>query len=229
VQKAYALTDNSDAPIATPERFSEVVEQFHPLLAKTAIQETRRQSEHLLDDGIEDLIQNAIVNVLKRGKWEAMTQGALLEYLKTSVKRATANYLRGQRRASIAKATIHHQRLATSTRGARVQAPLPFREGSPKTTKAKGHGKSRIVNQGFSSLEDHRPIPAKDHEQELTTKIVVAEALDRLPAELAEIVRLVYCEGHAMKEVAKELGISLRTAERRLSDARAALRSLLAD
>jgi RNA polymerase sigma factor (sigma-70 family) len=57
----------------------------------------------------------------------------------------------------------------------------------------------------------------------------VAEALDRLPAELAEIVRLVYCEGHAMKEVAKELGISLRTAERRLSDARAALRSLLAD
>ena len=132
------MTDNSDATIAAPERFAELVAQFHPLLAKIAIQEAWRQSEHLPDHAIADLIQTAIVNVFKRGKWEGMTQGALIAYFKTSVKRATSNYLRGQRRPSIAKAKIHHQRLAASTRGARVQAPLPFREGSPKTTKAKG-------------------------------------------------------------------------------------------
>src|SRR5262249_56514840 len=115
-------------------------------------------------------------------------QGALVAYLKTTVKRATSNYLRGQRRASIGKAKLRHQQVATSTRGARVQAPLPFREASALTVASKGYGKSKIANQGFSPLKDHRSISANNHERELTTKMHVAEALDRLSAEQAACV-----------------------------------------
>jgi RNA polymerase sigma factor (sigma-70 family) len=199
------------------------------LLAKTAIQAGWRHSKNPPSEVIEDLVQTAIINVFERGPWRTMMPRQLIAYLKTSVKHGTSNYLRGQRRAWIAKAKIRQQRVTITTLGTRAQAPLSFREDSPLTAEATDYGQTAITGQGLSLLKDRHVIRANNHEQELTTKMTVAEALDRLPAEEAEVVRLVHCEGHQMKEVAKELGIPLRTVERRLSAARAALRSFLSD
>lgn len=229
MQKAYFVSVNCDDPIATSERFGQLVEQFRPLLAKTAIQAGWRHSKNPPSDVIDDLVQTAIINVFERGPWRTMTPRQLIAYLKISVKHCTSNYLRGQRRAWIAKAKIRQQQVTSTTLGTRAQAPLSFREDSPLTADATDYGQTAITGQRLLLLKDRHVIRANNHEQELTTKMTVAEALDRLPAEQAEVIRLVYRDGHDVKEVAKELSMSLRTVERRLAAARAALRSFLSD
>jgi RNA polymerase sigma factor (sigma-70 family) len=192
--------------IGSPEQFAALVQQYRPLLAKTAI------GAGVLPRDVDDVIQISILSVLENrtaadGTWRPMDKPAMITYLKTRVESRASNHLRGGRRERIAKAKVR----ARAFRGSRGSRTLPHQD-----------------NEEYSV--ERQPLPLRDEEQERGLVAAgVARAFSALSADHQELIRLVEWEGHTVPEVAKELGVPKRTIERGLRDARAALRSLLAD
>ena len=191
-------------PIESPEQFAQLVEQYRPLLAKTAIE------AGVLHCDVDDVIQTSILSVLENrttadGSWRPMDRPAMIAYLKVRIASRASNHLRGGRREGIAKAKVR-ARAFRGSRGSRTRAPRD--------------------NEEYSTGRELLPLREEEHEQELLAADVV-RAVRALPYQ--ELIRLIHWEGHTVPEVAKELGIRQRTIERRLRNARAALRLLLAD
>lgn len=89
--------------------------------------------------------------------------------------------------------------------------------GSRRTLARRSAAVQRLAN-------DMRPVSAGTGDD---TAIEIRDALNRLPAEDAELVRLVYWDGFASHEAAAVLGINPSTARSRLSRAKQQLREAL--
>jgi RNA polymerase sigma-70 factor (ECF subfamily) len=73
------------------------------------------------------------------------------------------------------------------------------------------------------------PVASRDVIEKLATKILVAQALERLSPQQREAIRQRYLRGEDVSTVAEMLGISRETAKTHLQRARTQLRALLAD
>jgi RNA polymerase sigma factor (sigma-70 family) len=222
VQKAFIVPVNFNAPVATAERFAELVEQFRPLLFQTAIRAGWRSAKNPPADQIEDVIQKAITAVYDRGPWRTIPAPATLEYLKKAVTNGTRDHLRDQRSQQVGKAKLAG---AVASRGYRVQAPRPFAEEAHAQP-----ANPRMLKEPINSpLRDHTRLKPNAVEADRIASLNVSGALDKLPPDQADLLRLHYLEGHTLEELVKELGISRATLNRQLKEARAALKLLLAE
>jgi RNA polymerase sigma factor (sigma-70 family) len=227
-KKAFVMPVNFDAPVATPERFAELVEQFRPLLFQAAIQTGWRQAKNPPADQIEDVIQTAITAVYEHGPWRTIPAPATLQYLKKAVTNHTLNHLRNQRSELVGKAKAAAEAAGVESRGYRVQAPRPFTEDRPvqPVTPRGMRGMLEPIN---SPLRDHVRLQPNTVEDDQLASLNLSGALGKLPAEQADLLRLHYLEGHTLPELVKEMGIPRATLNRQLKEARAALKSLLAE
>jgi RNA polymerase sigma factor (sigma-70 family) len=76
-------------------------------------------------------------------------------------------------------------------------------------------------------LEDVRPGVTPDFADDLVLRVVIRDAVDRLPPKQREAIRARYLEDQSVETVADLLEVSMETAKTHLARARAALRVLI--